>query len=323
MANSDDTSPIKLVASTEPGAELDSEKSKLHDDDVPDNFEILEVLPECSHGKAFIVFDTKLQAKLLLRFTTVGVARMTGGLPIETVSQLLVQQNHAHLTTVYDCQTFNGKNCLVLDAPADKNLETIIQTEGFLDLPRAIDIFIQVCEALEELHKANILHGFLRPCSIGILQQEKVDVAKVTNFSITNVCSNNLEKPLKIKRNYTCNDIFYMSPEEIEGGLPSVAADIYSLGCLIFHSITGKPVYRAKTLADVKRQHSELKSARFSDRYDIPPDVQSVVLRMLEPVPSNRYKSVRAIRKDLERLRDKKPPILEDKWKSFMALLGG
>jgi serine/threonine-protein kinase len=343
MADSDDSPRIKLVATCvrcgEPvgasdgrdqslcancfSASGDGESPVLADEDVPGHYKILEQIPTCVHGKAFIVHDTHMEARLLLRFVTIGVARLTGGLPIETVANLLVVQNHPHLTTVYDWKNHNSKNYLILDPPAPKNIETIIQNEGFLDLPRAIDIFIQVCEALEELHKINVVHGHIRPRSIGLLEQSNaVDTVKVTNFSITTVSSNDTEQPLKVSRNYTCNDIFYMSPEELRGEFPSISSDIYSLGCVIFHSITGKPVFRGRTVDEVRNLHLDPKPAEFKRRYEIPAHVEQVVLKMLETDPALRYKSIKGVRRDLERLRDNRAPLLEDKWKTWMTFLG-
>ncbi len=293
------------------------------DPDVPAHYDILEVFSECQHGKSYLVHDRNLNAKFILRFATIGVARLTGGLPIESVAQLLVQQTHPHLSTVYDWRTDLNMNCMILEAPTRRNIETIIKTEGFLDLPRAIDIFIQVCEGLEELHRVNVVHGHIRPRTIGIVESATgIDTAKVTNFSITNVLANDIEQPLKISRNYTCNDVFYMSPEELRGETPSVSSDIYSLGCVIFHAITGKPVYRARTVQEVKDQHLDPTSARFRSRYDIPPQVQTIVLHMIETDSLKRYKHVKSIRRDLERIRDNKEPILEDKWKIFLSYLG-
>ena len=294
MADSNDLSKIKLVATClscgEPVGDSDGRDDSLcakcyaarsnnqrvgRNEDVPDIYEVVESVPECIHGKAFIVYDKHLNTRFVLRFVSIGVARLTGGLPIETVANLLVQLNHPHLTTVYDWKNHKSKNYLILDPPAAKNLETIIQHEGFLDLPRAIDVFIQVCEALEQLHKINVVHGHIRPRSIGIVEQSKlVDTVKVTNFSITSVASNNTEQPLKVSRNYTCNDIFYMSPEELRGDVPSIGADIYSLGCVIFHSITGKPVYRGRTVEEVRAMHLDPKPAEFKRRYEVPPHVE-------------------------------------------------
>lgn len=324
----DDDGPpgvIKIPSSDSASAKAEAEAAgtPVSDPDVAEHYRILRVFADCQHGKAFLVNDKNLDTDFVLRFVTAGVARMTGGLPIETVAQLLVQQNHPHLATVYDWQSHGKSNCIVLDAPPDRNVETIIRNEGFLDLPRAIEIFIQVCEGLEELHKVGIVHGFVRPGSIGIVESaSKIDSAKVTNFSITNVSVNNTDQPLKISRNYTCNDVFYMSPEELRGEPPSVTADIYSLGCVMFHAITGKPVYRARTVQEVKDHHLDATPARFRRRYEIPANVELVVLRMLETDPLKRYKSARSIRRDLERLRDNKTPLLEDRWRTILSYFG-
>lgn len=295
----------------------------IFDPDVPPLYEILQRIDECQNGKAFVVRDTTLDANLVIRFVTTGVARLTGGLPIERVAQLLVQQTHPHLSTVYDWRTDAKNKFLILDAPTEKTLETIIKAEGFLDLPRAIEIFIQVCEALEELHRVGVIHGHLRPRTIGIVESpNKIDTVRVTNFSITNALCNDIEQPLKVSRNYTCNDVFYMSPEELRGECPMVASDVYTLGCVFFHSITGKPVYRARTVQEVKDQHLDPAPAKFRRRYEIPNNVELVILKMLESEPRKRYNSVKAIRKDLERLHANKEPLLEDRWKTILSYLG-
>lgn len=305
------------------GSGVDTEKKQIVDPDVPEHYEILEALSECQHGRAFKVKDKNLDADLILRFVTAGVARMTGGLPIETVAQLLTQLNHPHLVTVYDWRTDLKTSCLVMDSPPEKSIQTVIAKEGFFDLPRALEIYIQVCEALEELHKQRMVHGFIRPRTIRLAASDsRIENVRVMCFSIANVFNNNLEQPLKIGRNYTCNDVFYMSPEELTGALPTVSADIYSLGCVIFHSITGKPVYRARTVKEVQEQHMSIDPARFRKRYEIPTPVEQVVLHMLEKDPLKRYKSIRGVRQDLERVRDNKDPIMEDKWRQFLAYFG-
>lgn len=320
---SKETSDNTIPADSTPKSEPSRTSEPIKDADVPDHYEILELFSECQHGKGFLVHDKMLDTKLTLRFVTIGVARSTGGLPIETVAQLLMQQTHPHLATVYDWRTDLKTNCMIIDPPTARSVETIIKSEGFLDLPRAIDIFIQVCEGLEELHKVHVVHGHIRPRTLGIVESKNgIDTAKVTNFSITNVFANNIEQPLKISRNYTCNDAFYMSPEELRGEPPSIPADIYSLGCVMFHAITGKPVYRARTVQEVNDQHLDPTPARFRRRYEIPPHVEAVVLHMIETDPIKRYKDAKSIRRDLERIRDNKEPILEDKWKRFLSYLG-
>lgn len=301
-----------------------TESKSLHDPEVPDEYEIISAYAECKNGRAYKVRDKSLGKELITRFFTAGVARSTGGLPIEAVARALVQQNHPNLQTVFNWRPELGTSCLILDAIPETTVESVIKNEGFFDLARAIDIFIEVSEGIEELHRQGMIHGFIRPRTIGISVSETgIDTAKVTNFSITNVYSNMLDNPLKIGRNYTCHDSFYMSPEELEGKVVDQASDIYSLGCVLFHAITGKPVYRGKVVRDVIDQHLSIAPARFRKRYEIPDDVEAVVLHMLEKNPLARYKSIRAVRIDLQRIRDKKQPIIENMWRKFFWMFGG
>lgn len=300
------------------------EKKPLHDPDVPEEYEIVSAYAECKNGRAYKVSAKSLEKELIVRFFTAGVARSTGGLPIEAVARLLVAQNHPNLQTVFNWHPELGTSCLIVDAIPETTVESVIRQEGFFDLARAVDIFIEVCEGIEELHKQGMIHGFIRPRTIGICVSETgIDTAKVTNFSITNVFSNMLDQPLKIGRNYTCHDSFYMSPEEIDGKVVDQASDVYSLGCVLFHAITGKPVYRGKVVREVLEQHLNSMPARFRKRYEIPDDVEAVVLHMLEKDPLARYKSIRAARIDLQRIRDKKQPIIENMWRKFFWMFGG
>lgn len=316
-----DSAPESGSESTSPSQ---VEAKPLHDPDVPVEYEIIAKFADCKNGRAYRVRDKSLGKELIIRFFTAGVARSTGGLPIESVARLLVAQNHPNLQTVYDWLPERGTNCLILDTVPEITVESVIKNEGFFDLGRAIDIFIEVCEGIEELHKQGMIHGFIRPRTIGIsVSDTGVDTAKVTNFSITNAYSNVLDQPLKIGRNYTCHDSFYMSPEEIDGKVVDQASDVYSLGCVLFHAITGKPVYRGKEVRDVLEQHLGSAPARFRKRYEIPENVESVVLHMLEKEPLARYKSIRSVRVDLQRIRDKKQPIIENIWRKFFGMLGG
>jgi|GEM_PF-1357712 Protein kinase domain. len=310
--------------SQSPTASPADEKIPLHDPDVPEEYEIVSAYAECKNGRAYKVKAKSLEKELITRFFTAGVARATGGLPIEAVARLLVAQNHPNLQTVFNWHPELGTSCLILDAIPETTVETVITQEGFFDLARAIDIFIEVCEGIEELHKQGMIHGFIRPRTIGICVSETgIDTAKVTNFSITNVFSNMLDQPLKIGRNYTCHDSFYMSPEEIDGKVVDQASDVYTLGCVLFHAITGKPVYRGKVVREVLEQHQNSMPARFRKRYEIPDDVEAVVLHMIEKDPLARYKSIRSVRIDLQRIRDKKQPIIENMWRKFFGMFGG
>lgn len=324
LDDDDDDGNSSVAAESDKGSEGSFTKKTLHDPDVPDEYEIVSAYAECKNGRAYKVRDKSLGKELITRFFTAGVARSTGGLPIEAVARLLVAQNHPNLQTVFNWRPELGTSCLILDAIPETTVESVIKNEGFFDLARAIDIFIEVCEGVEELHKQGMIHGFIRPRTIGISVSETgIDTAKVTNFSITNVFSNMLDNPLKIGRNYTCHDSFYMSPEEIDGKVVDQSSDIYSLGCVLFHAITGKPVYRGKIVRDVLEQHLSREVARFRKRYEIPDDVEAVVLHMIEKDPLARYKSIRAVRVDLQRIRDKKQPIIENMWRKFFWMFGG
>ncbi len=300
-----------------------SDATKIVDADVPAGYEILRKFSRCKSGKAYQIRAEGMTNDLIIRFVNAGVAKLTGGRSIEKCAQTLVSHNSPNLQAVFDWRTDSSMSYFLMEAAPSNNLEDLIKAEGFLDLPRAIDLFVEVCEALEDLHSHKLIHGHIRPkCICFSTTGSGIDSVKVTNFSITNVRSNHVEQPVKIGRNYTCNDAFYMNPEEIRSQMMTPLSDIYSLGCVMFHAITGKPVFRAKDHREAIDLHIGSAPARFRQRYEVPPTVEEVVLHMLEKDPSKRYRSVKAIKRDLQRIRDRKEPIIDNFVKELLSKVG-
>lgn len=295
------------------------------DPEITSTFKIIELIESTKRYKALRAYDPNLNCNFLLKILNPGFFDPLVLLPVETAASILVAQTHPHLLTVYDARTTDsGRRYLIMEDPGPVTIESLIEKEGFIELPRAISMYVQACEAIVMLHKLGLLHNAIRPRYLAVKKTESgLETVKLTGYSITSYKEPILETPLKIGRNYTCNDVFYASPEELESRDLSTGTDIYSLACVMFHAMTGKPVYRSREREKVIAQHTGPEKARFRRRYEIPGPVQDVVLHCLEKDPAKRYKSSQDLLLDLQRLEQEKPPLIDSLWKRFLASIFG
>lgn len=293
------------VISTEAGRE-ESVQEWL-DRELPQHYEVEDILFHCNDYIAVYVKDDELGKRFLLKVEKRATAKEPIGSTKIAEAEMLASLNHPHLLTVYDTGfTKEGRLYLLMEPPGRRHLEHVIQEEGFLDLPVALSLFEQYCEAVQALHELSLTHGAIRPRSFMIMESEQkagdIPIGKLTNYGITRYCEDNIKQPTKVGRNYTCIDAFYWSPEECNQLPTDQKAEVYSFGCVLFHSITGKPVYRARDLKEAVKQHTDDTRARFRRQYEIPDDVQSVVLKMLEKDPSKRYSDLKEVAQALGEL---------------------
>lgn len=192
------------------------------------------------------------------------------------------------------------------------SLAELISESGPLDEFRALDLFIQIADALDYAHRSGIVHRDIKPSNLMLVKQ-KGDLKpqiKIVDFGIVRLAIDDEHEKQKLT---ATGDIFgtplYMSPEQTIAGQVTFASDIYSLGCTLFEVLTGTPPFRGANAFATLEQHQKdkpptLKSAcpanRFSDA------VEAIVARMLAKRPEDRYPSMQHLGRDLLRAQEGK-----------------
>ena len=209
-----------------------------------------------------------------------------------------------HVPEVYEHGTDeSGYFYVAMEYLDGENLSEVI-TRGAMEVPRAVNVAIELCRFLEDAHRfeANIdgrefrslLHLDLKPRNVRITSSEQV---KVLDFGIA--------KALSLSRKVTRNDfgsVAYVSPERLETGEVDAFADFWALGVLLYEMTSGRPPFQAP---DTRRLERLILSRRPPPALTgrCPAALEAVIAKLLAPVPAERYDSARAIREDLERLK--------------------
>src|SRR5215211_8160106 len=141
---------------------------------------------------------------------------------------------HPNIVTVYDAGEVDGTLYLAMQYIEGNDLAAMLRKDGRLRPYRAIDVIRQVASALDAAHAQGLIHRDVKPANVLIEGR----TAFLTDFGLTKRIEGtqtNLTKAGDV-----VGTIHYVAPEQIEGGRVDARTDIYSLGCLVYHCVTGE-----------------------------------------------------------------------------------
>jgi serine/threonine-protein kinase len=172
------------------------------------------------------------------------------------------------------------------------DLQTLVSRYGPLSAARSIHILRQVCESLGEAHDLGMIHRDIKPANIQICRRGRdYDYVKVLDFGLVKRFTPiDGAEPVLTAPEVVAGTPAYLSPEILSGDPLDGRSDLYSLGCVAYWMLTGRPVFDADTTVQMIARHlqatprppSELSPA------PIPAELDAIVLACLAKRPSDR-----------------------------------
>src|SRR5579862_5676599 len=214
-------------------------------------------------------------------------------------ARAVAQLSHPHIVTVIDRGSAEGHQFIVFEYVEGENLKQLIERTGPLPVDRAVEIGIEIADALSFAHAHDLVHRDVKPQNVLI---DSTGSAKVTDFGIA--------RSLDVERGVTQTGTVlgtsnYLSPEQAEGRPVTPASDIYSLGVVLYEMLTGEVPFRGDNLVVVAMKHvTETPPSLRLHRPDLPPRLARAVERALEKDPARRFPSMDAFADELRRCRD-------------------
>jgi serine/threonine-protein kinase len=218
-------------------------------------------------------------------------------------SQLAASIDHPNIIPVHDAGDANGVLYIAMRYVEGSDLNSVLSRDERLSPPRTLAVLEQVAFGLDAAHARGLVHRDVKPANILI----EVDTGHVfvTDFGIAKLIS-----ATGITRTGSfLGTIEYAAPEQIEGKPVDGRADVYSLGCVLFHCLTGQPPFRRDS--DVAVMHAHLVEpppALTAFRSELPSALDAVAARAMAKQPEDRYPTagalVHALRKALEQKPD-------------------
>ena len=212
---------------------------------------------------------------------------------------------HTNAVTVTDFgQSSDGYVYIVMELLEGRTLRDIVAKEAPLDPARAVSLMLQISDAVAAAHEARIIHRDLKPANVFIVQRADVpSVVKVLDFGIAKLAAEILEddEPMTLTQmGAMIGTPRYMSPEQCDGAELTPAADVYSLGIILYEMLTGTVPFSGSTpLAIALKQSTEIPRPPRDFVSTIPEPLERLVLHALEKSPENRPADAAQFRAEL------------------------
>jgi eukaryotic-like serine/threonine-protein kinase len=212
---------------------------------------------------------------------------------------------HSNAVTVTDFgETKDGYVYIVMELLEGRTLRDVLAKEAPLDTARSVSLMLQVSAAVAAAHEAGIIHRDLKPANIFIVQRAEVPAAvKVLDFGIAKLAAESLdEDDLKTLTQVGAmiGTPRYMSPEQCDGAELTPAADVYSLGVILYEMLTGTVPFSGSTPLAIAMKHtSEIPRSPREFVSAIPPALEDLVLHTLEKRPEDRPANAAEFRAEL------------------------
>ncbi|MDQ5847125.1 MAG: protein kinase [Acidobacteriota bacterium] len=212
---------------------------------------------------------------------------------------------HMNAVTVTDFgQSSDGYVYIVMELLEGRTLRDVLAKEAPLDFARSVSLMLQVSAAVAAAHEAGIIHRDLKPANIFIVQRAEVPaVVKVLDFGIAKLAAESLDEddPKTLTQvGAMIGTPRYMSPEQCDGADLTPAADVYSLGVILYELLTGTVPFSGSTPLAIAMKHtSELPRPPHEIVSTIPPPLEQVVLHALEKNPDERPANAAAFGQEL------------------------
>ena len=213
---------------------------------------------------------------------------------------------HANAVTVTDFgTTSDGLVYIVMELLEGQTLRDVLAREAPLDVARSVSIMLQISSAVGAAHAAGIIHRDLKPANIFIVQRKDAPpFVKVLDFGIAKLAAEALDDdddPQTLTQvGAMIGTPRYMSPEQCDGAHLTPAADVYSLGIILYEMLTGTtPFNGTSPLAIAIKHSSQIPRNPREFVATIPPALEAVALRALEKKPEDRPANAEAFRQEL------------------------
>ncbi len=306
-------------------------------------YKLLQQIGEGGCGVVYMAEQAEpVRRRVALKIIKLGMDTRQVIARFEAERQALALMDHPNIAKVFDAgATETGRPYFVMELVRGIKITDYCDQNNFSTEER-LDLFIQVCQAIQHAHQKGVIHRDIKPSNILVADHDGVPVPKIIDFGIAKATT---DQPLTDKTLFTAFEQFigtpaYMSPEQAKlSGLDvDTRSDIYSLGVLLYELLTGKTPFDAQELVNsgleaMRRTIREKEPIRPSTRLgtmlegeltttakhrhtDAPKlvhllrgDLDWIVMKALEKDRARRYETANGLARDVERYMGDEPVV--------------
>ncbi|MHC4086691.1 MAG: serine/threonine protein kinase [Planctomycetota bacterium] len=219
------------------------------------NYKLLEQIGEGGMAVVYMAEQEKpLRRRVALKIIKLGMDTKQVIARFEAERQALAVMDHPNIAKVFDAGTTEtGRPYFVMELVRGVSISKYCD-KNKLDTKERLDLFVQVCNAVQHAHQKGIIHRDIKPSNVMVTLRDGKPVPKVIDFGIAKATSQRLtEKTLFTRYAQLIGTPAYMSPEQAEFSELDIdtRTDIYSLGVLLYELLTGTTPFSEEQLREV------------------------------------------------------------------------
>jgi serine/threonine protein kinase len=272
-------------------------------------YEVIRELGRGGMGQVYLAQDSRLDRPVALKLLPYTFSKDPERVRrFQQEARVVSALNHPCIITIHEIGETDGLRFIVTEFVDGETLREIIARER--DLDRTLKIITQVAEALAAVHSVGIVHRDIKPENIMVRSDGYV---KVLDFGLAKPTEDGfgkIESGASESSNFTTSPglilgtVKYMSPEQARGYDVDARTDIFSLGVVLYESVTGAVPFTGKSKADVLISIAREEPKPIAEFLpDNPAQLQQIVDKSLKKEATDRYQTVAEMRRDLDELR--------------------
>ena len=271
---------------------------------IDGRYELKEMIGTGGMSDVYRAIDLKLNRPVAVKILRKDLANdPTFLVRVKKEAQAAGGLNHPGIVAVFDAGEDQAMPYIVMELVNGKTLRKIMQEKGNFSINEAIEIIYGILQALDFSHRKGIIHRDIKPGNIMITDQGQV---KVMDFGIARAISD-IQATLTNTWNIV-GTAQYLSPEQATGEASDARSDIYSVGCVFYEMLTGRPPFTGDTPVSIAYQHVSAELLPPSKiKSEIDENLDRVVEVMLAKNPNDRYQEVDALLDDIDRIQKGEP----------------
>jgi serine/threonine-protein kinase len=264
-----------------------------------------------AYGDVYRASDPQLSRDVALKLLRPD--RDGSGERLLAEARILARVRHPHVVTVHGADVRAGRAGLWMELVQGQTLQAWLQSHGVMGAGETMVAGVDLCRALSAVHAAGLVHGDLK--AQNVMREDKGRLV-LMDFGAGRVQGADSMA--------VAGTPLYLAPEVLAGGPGTPRSDIYSLGVLLFHLLTGAYPTAAQDLDELRAAHADGARIWLRDlRPDLPPNLVRAIERALEPDPARRFATAGEMERSFALDEDRPGRGVRARWLAAAALFAG
>jgi serine/threonine protein kinase len=263
---------------------------------LSERYRILRKLGEGGMGVVYLAEHVVIEKKIALKVLFPDLTRRS-----DLVQRFMQEAKsasrigHENVIDITDFgQSPEGYVFIAMEYLVGQDLGQVLKASGAMPWSRVQPIVLQIVKALRAAHERGIVHRDMKPENVFVLPRDDGrEFVKVLDFGIAKVLGLDEDAPRLTRTGMIFGTPEYMSPEQAQGQQVDHRVDIYSVGCILYHMLTGEVPFKAESFMGILSKHMlEMPVAPSLRNPAIEPRIEALINRAMDKDPSKRFQTM-------------------------------